>query len=87
MTIARYDYSQPARKNMTSALTATVGAEAATVLTDLALRTLGHRRTAGTDDLIRMADYLMELGNLVRTTARSQKVDAVTYRALYAMVD
>ncbi len=81
MTITRYDHHQPARKNMIGALTRSVGAEAATVLTDLAFRTLGQRRPANTEDLIRMAEYLMELGNQVRVTARSQKVDAVTYRA------
>lgn len=87
MTNARYDSTQSARRSMTSALTDTVGAQAASVLTDLAFRNLGHRRPAGPDDLIRMAEYLMELGDLVRVAARSQKIEAVTNRALYAAVD
>jgi hypothetical protein len=87
MTNARYDYNRTARKNMLGALTESVGAEAATVLTNLAFKTLDQRRAASAEELIRMADYLMELGNLVRATARSQKVEAVTYRALFAAVD
>ncbi|GIE32672.1 hypothetical protein Ait01nite_057170 [Actinoplanes italicus] len=87
MTRARYNCTQSARSNMISALTGTVGVQAASVLTDLALRNLGHRRPASTDDLIRMAEYLMELGDLVRAAARSQKIEAVTYRALHAAVD
>jgi hypothetical protein len=87
MAKAQYDCNQSARRNMISALTDTVGAQAASVLTDLAFRNLGHRRPASADDLIRMAEYLMELGDLVRTAARSQKIEAVTYRALYAAVD
>ncbi|WP_433788578.1 hypothetical protein [Actinoplanes sp. CA-252034] len=87
MTTSRYDYNRSARKNMITALTDTVGAEAASVLTNLAFKALDRRHPASADELIRMADYLMELANLVRVTARSQKVDAVTYRALYAPVD
>ncbi|GAA2847707.1 hypothetical protein Acy02nite_02880 [Actinoplanes cyaneus] len=87
MTTARFDYNRTARKNMLSALTEAVGAEAATVLTNLAFRSLDQRRAASAEELIKMADYLMELGNLVRGAARSQKVEAVTYRALFAAVD
>lgn len=87
MTTSHFDCNRSARKNMISALTGTVGAEAASVFTNLAFKALDQRRPAGADDLIRMADYLMELGNLVRATARSQRVAAVTYRALNASVD
>jgi hypothetical protein len=86
MKTSRYAHDQSARKNMIGALTDSVGAEAASILTDLAFRKAGRRLPASTDDLISMAEYLMELGALVRVTARAQKVAAVTHRALFAAV-
>jgi hypothetical protein len=86
MTIPGYDYAQPTAKSLTAALTTSVGAEAARALTDLAAKKLGRRTPAGPADLIAMTEYLMELGDLLRVTARSEKIRAVTYRALNAVV-
>jgi hypothetical protein len=86
MTIPRYDYDPPTEKTLLSALTDSVGADAARALTGVATKKLG-RRPDNIDDLIHMSEYLMELGDLLRVTARSQKILAVTYRALNAAVN
>ncbi|AEV86794.1 hypothetical protein ACWT_5776 [Actinoplanes sp. SE50] len=86
MTIPGYDYAQPTEKSLLTALTASVGADAARALTDLAVKKAGRRTSASTDDLVKMTEYLMELGDLVRVTARSEKIRAVTYRALHDTV-
>ena len=86
MTIPGYDYAEPTEKSLLSALTTSVGADAARALTDLATKKLGRRNPTGPDDLIAMANYLMELGDLLRVTARSEKIRTVTYRALNAAV-
>ncbi len=84
MTIPGYDYAQPTDKSLLAALTTSVGPDAAKALTDLAAKKLGRRTPAGPDDLIAMTEYLMELGDLLRVTTRSEKIRAVTYRALNA---
>ncbi|GIF05056.1 hypothetical protein [Actinoplanes siamensis] len=84
MTIPRYDYQQPTQADLLSALTTSVGADAAKVLVELAARRAGRPQPDSPDELVPMIEYLMELGDLLRVTARSEKIRAVTYRALHA---
>jgi hypothetical protein len=86
VTIPGYDYAQPTEKTLLGALTTSIGADAARTLTDLATKKLGRRSPAGPDDLIAITEYLIELGDLLRVTARSEKIRNVTYRALNAAV-
>ena len=85
MAIPGYDYDQPTEQSLIAALTASVGADAAKALAELAAKKLG-RRQASPDGLIATTEYLMELGDLLRVTARSEKIRTVTYRALNAAV-
>ncbi|MEU4161691.1 hypothetical protein [Actinoplanes sp. NPDC026670] len=86
-TISGYDYEVPTEAKLVAALGAAAGSDIARALVSLAARKLnkGHLRTP--DDVIRATEVLMELGDQLRVTARSEKIRAVTYRALRATVD
>ncbi|MEU8663207.1 hypothetical protein, partial [Actinoplanes philippinensis] len=61
-----------------------LGGDLARALVDITARKARLSRPCGLDDLVRMTELLMEAGDLLRVTARSEKIRAVTYRALYA---
>lgn len=81
--VAGYDYAQPTEAGAVQALGALVGAAAAEPLWDLAARSLAVQRPVlSTDDLCRVADQLMQLGDLARIAGRSLRVRCITYDAL-----
>ena len=61
-------------------------ADIAEALIDAALRDQNRDALTTTDEVIRASEVLMEIGELVRVAARSEKVRAITYRALHAAV-
>ncbi|BEL03037.1 hypothetical protein Q0Z83_012280 [Actinoplanes sichuanensis] len=84
--ISGHDYEQPTERSFVAALAAAVGPETARALVDLTAKRVRPGRPYTPDDLVRMAEALMEVGDQLRVTARSEKIRAVTYRALYAVV-
>ena len=85
-TIPGYQLDQPTEASLIAALSAAVGPDTARALVDLTSKKLRRSRPAGPDDLIRLTEALMEIGDLLRVTARSEKIRAVTYRALNAAI-
>lgn len=86
-TLPVHDYEKPSQAALVAALGAAVGREAARVFVDLASKSLKHNRPANTVELIQVMEVLMEWGDLMRVTARTEKIRAVTYRALHEAVD
>lgn len=86
MSIPGYDYDPPTENSLIAALIASVGPVAAKALADLAAKQVGKRGPASLEDLLRMTEYLIEVSDMVRVTARSERIRAVTYRALHAAV-
>ena len=74
---------RPTEKAALAALTELLGPRPAEDLWNLAVRAVGLRRPVDeTDDLRRVADYLMEIANLARIAGRSLKVRIITCQAL-----
>ena len=77
----------PSEAQAVGALAELLGPRMAEGLWDLSVRELGVARPVDSAaDLRRIADHLMEAGELVRVTARSLKVRAVTYEAFAKVV-
>jgi hypothetical protein len=86
-TLPGRDHDKPSQAALVAALGAAVGRDAARVFVDLASKKLKHTRPPDTMDLIQVMEVLMEWGDLMRVIARTEKVRAVTYRALHEAVD
>ncbi|GAA4609668.1 hypothetical protein BJY16_007442 [Actinoplanes octamycinicus] len=85
-TVPAYNLDQPTQASLTAALSAQLGPETARALVDLTTKKLHLSRSGTTDDLIRLTEELMAIGDLLRVTARSEKIRAVTYRALHQSI-
>jgi hypothetical protein len=85
--IPGYDDERPSEAALVAALGEAVGAGVARVLVDLAAKNLRQNRPANTVELIQVMELLMDWGDHLRATARSEKIRAVTYRALHEPVD
>jgi hypothetical protein len=78
-----YGYAMPTEDDALVALGELVGREVADGLWDLTARALGiSRPVQSTDDLRRVAEHLMTIGDLARVSGRSLKVRLITYDAL-----
>lgn len=78
-----YGHVLPTEDDALEALGELVGPTMADGLWDLAARTLGVARPVqSADDLRRMAEHLMTVGELTRVSARSLKVRVITHDAL-----
>jgi hypothetical protein len=78
-----YGHRLPTEDDALQALSELVGTEMAYGLWELAARTLGVARpVSSAADLRRMAEHLMNVGDLVRVSARSLKVRVITHDAL-----
>lgn len=78
-----YGHELPTEDDALQALTELVGAETAYGLWELAARSLGLARpVSSATDMRRMAEHLMNVGELVRVSARSLKVRVITHDAL-----
>ncbi|MEU8244174.1 hypothetical protein AB0C07_38470 [Actinoplanes missouriensis] len=84
-TVPGHNLEQPTVASLTTALSAQLGAETARALVDLTTRKLRLSRPYTTDDLLKIIEDLMAAGDVLRVTARSEKIRAVTYRALHDM--
>jgi hypothetical protein len=82
-TIPGHNLDQPTPASLIAALSVQLGAETARALVDLTVKKLRLTRPYTTDDLVAVTEDLMALGNVLRVTARSEKIRAVTYRALH----
>ena len=78
-----YAYERPTEEETLSALAELVGRRAADGLWDLTARELNlHRPLNSPADLRRMAEHMMNLGDLMRVAGRSAKVRVITHEAL-----
>jgi hypothetical protein len=78
-----YGHDLPTEDDALQALGELVGAETAYGLWELGARALGIARPVqSAADMRRMAEHLMNLGDLVRVSARSLKVRVITHDAL-----
>jgi hypothetical protein len=78
-----YGYDLPTEEDAVEALGELVGPAMADGLWDLAARSLGIARPVrSADDLRRLADHLMSVGEMARVSARSLKVRVITHDAL-----
>ena len=84
--IADYDLDPPSQDRLLAALTAAFDAETAKVLVGIATRKLGRAQLTSAEDVIRATETFMDIGDRLRVTARSEKIRAVTHRALHAAV-
>ena len=84
--IPGYELDPPSEAQLIAALTATFGADTATTLVALAADRMNRRHLHSAEDVIKATEILMDLGDLLRVTARSEKIRAVTHRALHAPV-
>lgn len=82
-TIPGHALDRPTQAALIAALSAQLGPETARALVDLTIKKLRLVRPYTTDDLVTMAEDLMNVGDVLRVTARSEKIRAVTYRALH----
>ena len=81
--IDEYGHELPSEGDALEGLAELVGRETADGLWDLATRALGIARPVrSAADLRRLAEHLMNLGELTRVSARSLKVRTITYDAL-----
>ena len=85
-TIPGYQLDQPTEASLIAALSTAIGADTARALVQLTTKKLGPYRASNPDDLIRLTEALMEIGDHLRVTAPSEKIRAVTHRALHAAV-
>jgi hypothetical protein len=78
-----YGHDLPSEGDALELLAALVGQETADGLWELATRALGIARPVrSAADLRRLAEHLMNLGELTRVSGRSLKVRVITYDAL-----
>lgn len=78
-----YGADLPSENDALNALAELVGPQVAEGVWDLFCRDLGLRRPLGTpEDLRRIADRMMLVGDLMRVAGRSTKVRVITYEAL-----
>lgn len=78
-----FGHDVPTEDESLSALAELIGRPMAEGIWDLAARELNLRRPlASTADLRRMADQIMQTGDLLRVAGRSTKVRVITYEAL-----
>jgi hypothetical protein len=78
-----YGHVLPTEDDALAALGELVGRDTADGLWALAAGALGIARPVrSVDDLRRMAEHLMNIGDLTRVAARSLKIRVITYHAL-----
>ena len=83
MTTTGYDPQTPTEATAIAALAAVLTPPVADGLWALAARTLGLQRPVDSPaDLRRVAEWLMQTGDVARVTGRSIKVRVITYEAL-----
>ena len=81
--IENYGHDLPTEQDAVRALADLVGPKMADGLWTLAVQALGMRRpVAAPADLRRVAEHVMEVGELSRVAGRSLKVRIITYEAL-----
>lgn len=78
-----YGHDQPTEQDAVKALADLVGPRMAEGLWSLSVQVLGLERPVSTSgDLRRVAEHVMEVGELSRVAGRSLKVRIITYEAL-----
>ena len=78
-----YGQERPTEEDALAALAELVGRRLAEGVWELSCRELGLQRPLQTTaDLRRLAEHLMNVGDLMRVAARSTKVRVITYEAL-----
>ncbi|GIF10310.1 hypothetical protein [Actinoplanes teichomyceticus] len=81
--IEEYGHELPTEQDAVRALADLIGPKMAEGLWSLAVQSLGLKRpVTGTADLRRVAEQVMEVGELSRVAGRSLKVRLITYEAL-----
>ncbi|MEV4281528.1 hypothetical protein [Actinoplanes xinjiangensis] len=86
-TPAGYDLDPPTEARLLASLTAAFDPDTAKTLVTLAARKMQRRNLRTTDDVIKATEILMDIGDRLRVTSRSEKIRAVTHRALHAAVN
>ncbi|HWS31743.1 MAG TPA: hypothetical protein VN408_03260 [Actinoplanes sp.] len=83
MAGAEYGPDRPTEQDAVQALADLVGPQMADGLWNLSVQALGlHRPVEGPADLKRVAEHVMEIGELARVAGRSLKVRIITHEAL-----
>jgi hypothetical protein len=78
-----YGHDRPTERDAVEALADLVGPQMAEGLWSLSVQALGLRRPISTSaDLRKVAEHVMEIGELSRVAGRSLKVRIITYDAL-----
>lgn len=81
--IEEYGHELPTEQDAVKALADLVGQQTAEGMWALAVQALGLRRpVTKSSDLRRVAEHVMEVGELSRVAGRSLKVRIITYEAL-----
>jgi hypothetical protein len=81
--IENYGHDQPTEQDAVKALADLVGPQMAEGLWSLSVQVLGLRRPISTSaELRRVAEHVMEVGELSRVAVRSLKIRIITYEAL-----
>ncbi|MEV6346142.1 hypothetical protein [Actinoplanes sp. NPDC051851] len=81
--IEEYGHDLPTEKDAVKAFADLVGPKVAEGLWGLAVQSLGLQRPVQSPaDLRRVAEHVMEIGELSRVAGRSLKVRIITYEAL-----
>jgi methyl-accepting chemotaxis protein len=81
--IENYGHDQPTEQDAVKALADLVGPQMAEGLWSLSVQVLGLRRPISTSaELRRVAEHVMEVGELSRVAGRSLKIRIITYEAL-----
>ncbi|MEV0897302.1 hypothetical protein [Actinoplanes sp. NPDC049802] len=79
---------RPTEKDAVKALADLIGPQMAEGLWALSVQSLGLRRPVTTSaDLRRVAEHVMEVGELSRVAGRSLKVRIITYEALGRVIE
>ncbi|MEU4420359.1 hypothetical protein AB0F81_07005 [Actinoplanes sp. NPDC024001] len=81
--IEEFGQDVPTEKDAVKALADLIGPQMAEGLWGLSVQALGlHRPVTAPSDLRRVAEHVMEVGELSRVAGRSLKVRIITYEAL-----
>jgi len=81
--IENYGHDQPTEQDAVKAQADLVGPKMAEGLWNLSVQALGlHRPVSTPAELRRVAEHVMEIGELSRVAGRSLKVRIITYEAL-----
>ncbi|MEU8243274.1 hypothetical protein AB0C07_33880 [Actinoplanes missouriensis] len=81
--IENYGHDMPTEQDAVKALADLIGPQMAEGLWTLAVQALGMRRPVSSPaELRRVAEHVMEVGELSRVAGRSLKVRIITYEAL-----